>query len=638
MPKISALTALGPTPAGNDRLVIVDTSAGETKGIPAWAAVGFKNVAALLADTTMSYSGTDAVAENDLVWVKDGNFVYKVRASGASDHHLTNANATPVKLDLVSQPADPKGVGAAGDGTTDDNSKVVSSMTVASGGSLKLSGTYRITAQVAPAADTHISGHGRGSGLKTTTTDHHLVNIVTDGVTVENLKLEGTNGTTVLNNSAIVVSTSGTNTKILNTELTGMSGYALYVTGGAEYGIFGFSHVHDLAGSYTNTSDVGLYSDAHNFAVAYNRLDGGAGTQVGVLQQLNSTDHKITFNYIGAHTAYGAIDYDTTPRTTYNLFLGNTVEDIDGATLSGTSGAGFYAASTGGQIISANHFKNTNISTTDESLAPGSIGINGAFSPLLVNGNYINGANWYGTLVTATTGAIVHHADNVYFECDKTPIYVKASSHANLVGGSITALTTTPLTQRGIGVNPAGGGPFTGVSIIGHRIRGTGYRSIDCNVTNNLLISGNNISETAGYGIVAAGGAGLVVSGNVVDVTASTSSGIALYLSNQTYTTVSGNVFKSGHTTIISIDGTCTGTRIDKSNIIVGESNPMNFINNAGTGCIVEMWGTAAPTLLAHQVGDIVWNSAPSAGGTPGWICTTAGTPGTWKAMASVAA
>lgn len=48
--------------------------------------------------------------------------------------------------------------------------------------------------------------------------------------------------------------------------------------------------------------------------------------------------------------------------------------------------------------------------------------------------------------------------------------------------------------------------------------------------------------------------------------------------------------------------------------------------------------GAAAPTTGTWQRGDIVFNSTPSAGGTPGWTCTTAGTPGTWKAMANVAA
>ena len=48
--------------------------------------------------------------------------------------------------------------------------------------------------------------------------------------------------------------------------------------------------------------------------------------------------------------------------------------------------------------------------------------------------------------------------------------------------------------------------------------------------------------------------------------------------------------------------------------------------------------GAAAPVAGTWAVGDIVWNTAPAAGGAPGWVCTTAGTPGTWKAMANLAA
>ena len=47
---------------------------------------------------------------------------------------------------------------------------------------------------------------------------------------------------------------------------------------------------------------------------------------------------------------------------------------------------------------------------------------------------------------------------------------------------------------------------------------------------------------------------------------------------------------------------------------------------------------TAVPTTGTWKRGDIVWNSQPAAGGASGWVCTTAGTPGTWKAMANLAA
>lgn len=45
---------------------------------------------------------------------------------------------------------------------------------------------------------------------------------------------------------------------------------------------------------------------------------------------------------------------------------------------------------------------------------------------------------------------------------------------------------------------------------------------------------------------------------------------------------------------------------------------------------------SAAPVTGAWRVGDTAWNSNPGAGQPPGWVCTTAGTPGTWKAMANL--
>jgi len=52
----------------------------------------------------------------------------------------------------------------------------------------------------------------------------------------------------------------------------------------------------------------------------------------------------------------------------------------------------------------------------------------------------------------------------------------------------------------------------------------------------------------------------------------------------------------------------------------------------------VQTYAASTPAAGEWSRGDIIWNNTPSAGGTPGWVCTTGGTPGTWKAMANVAA
>lgn len=45
----------------------------------------------------------------------------------------------------------------------------------------------------------------------------------------------------------------------------------------------------------------------------------------------------------------------------------------------------------------------------------------------------------------------------------------------------------------------------------------------------------------------------------------------------------------------------------------------------------------AAPATGTHVVGAEAWDPTPAAAGVPGWVCVTAGTPGTWKAMAALA-
>ena len=70
---------------------------------------------------------------------------------------------------------------------------------------------------------------------------------------------------------------------------------------------------------------------------------------------------------------------------------------------------------------------------------------------------------------------------------------------------------------------------------------------------------------------------------------------------------------------------------------------PLNIVPYSAT---VFPWGpgnkvgfaASAPSSGTWSRGDVVWNTQPSASGPPGWVCVSSGTPGTWKAMANLAA
>jgi len=49
-------------------------------------------------------------------------------------------------------------------------------------------------------------------------------------------------------------------------------------------------------------------------------------------------------------------------------------------------------------------------------------------------------------------------------------------------------------------------------------------------------------------------------------------------------------------------------------------------------------FGAAAPTTGTWAQGDIVINTGAAASGQVGWVCVTAGTPGTWKTFGVIVA
>jgi hypothetical protein len=49
-------------------------------------------------------------------------------------------------------------------------------------------------------------------------------------------------------------------------------------------------------------------------------------------------------------------------------------------------------------------------------------------------------------------------------------------------------------------------------------------------------------------------------------------------------------------------------------------------------------YAAAAPTTGTWLQGEVVYNTAPAAGGFVGWVCTTSGTPGTWKTFGVISA
>jgi hypothetical protein len=205
----------------------------------------------------------------------------------------------------------------------------------------------------------------------------------------------------------------------------------------------------------------------------------------------------------------------------------------------------------------------------------------------------VNNVSITGTTSGTQEKVVMSSVENAVV--NNVSIYGGANIEIDLLG--LTNCTLSNFVMRNSGANAVRLRDSTGTTINGINLDGT--------ITNALLLNPTtSLSKTIIKNAVVNGATnGLVASGTVNDIY------------------IDGNL--DGATTPINQSGVTTGY------ISVGVLGALRR-NAFGFG--------AAPTVGTWNRGDIVWNSSPSAGGVPGWVCVASGTPGTWKAMAAVAA
>ena len=104
-------------------------------------------------------------------------------------------------------------------------------------------------------------------------------------------------------------------------------------------------------------------------------------------------------------------------------------------------------------------------------------------------------------------------------------------------------------------------------------------------------------------------------------------------LENNIYEQSVGSAY-SGYIRIY--DGTISEVCESLSSFTTGSSQ-YSVYNSTGTEQKTAI-STTAPTTNSWKRGDRVWNPYPAAGGTEGWICTTASPSGVWKTFGVIEA
>lgn len=217
------------------------------------------------------------------------------------------------------------------------------------------------------------------------------------------------------------------------------------------------------------------------------------------------------------------------------------------------------------------------------------------------------------------------------------------AKRVNVSGNSINGVTL-----YGIYGYQTGTGRIEDISITNNHIVSTSYGifTSTASLIGGAKVAGNTI-KSGSYGIYIQALSASENELTLVDNIIALANQYAIYLKNIKYISILGNISRtvSANSRMLVVD-TCNGHVTIANNIAeAGTTTGLYLLTGTGTSTQTNnswnptiSYGTAAPTTGTYTVGDIVYNTAPAPSGYTGWICTTAGTPGTWKGFGLIEA
>lgn len=415
------------------------------------------------------------------------------------------------------------------------------------------------------------------------------------------------------------------------------------------------NYFHDFPStSAGDKSDIVVYRNSSFNTVVGNRCFAGLNADHGIFVQdpggLGATlpaNNKIVENWVGDHKSYGIVFYiGGATQAANNQCISNTVQNITGTGIAGASGSGIYCVGNGlgAQIIAYNFVRNCCISTTSAANGPGGISVNDTLtntSKIVIVGNVVEEmTQGSGILVSTIQGGAVVQGNVVRIPTSNTG---GGAGGATLQGDGIRLNTSSDIDVIGNEVRNLGNGDaffsVAGtVSVDRINVTGNTFRAAVGNalrmdrlaafVHTDCVVSANQLRSDSAANLIQLVGVDRVsVTGN----NGGANTGAAISVNAATGVRVVGSSMNTNGTNGLVTAGTCTGSNYDSSNRINGN------VNNGGTGFRVEITAAATPAAGTYVAGDTVWYLAPAAGAAPGAICTTGGSPGTWKTMAVLA-
>lgn len=156
-----------------------------------------------------------------------------------------------------------------------------------------------------------------------------------------------------------------------------------------------------------------------------------------------------------------------------------------------------------------------------------------------------------------------------------------------------------------------------------------------CNFSsvNEGIIDGNIVTYTgtaSGKGILIQPNHSLHFTNNILIDDTNSSSAFAIY-----FTTPPSTTYVNENNSVGALRSGWVYDNLHNTEYVQGNIGP--YLKQGTYGGRI-FYGAGIPSVGTWKQGDILFNNAPTAGGTLGWVCVTAGDPGTWKAITGISA
>lgn len=463
---------------------------------------------------------------------------------------------------------------------------------------------------------------------------------VFDGNAVDNVSISGGTvqacGTlsTETDGNGIRFRTSGRGNSVTGVTVTGHKGWGVLIADQENAKVHGCaffdSPATDSDTNATTKGDIGILGSASNVSVLGNVCESGNAIAVGAFTQTSGDIIDgliIAANAIKGYRQYGITCYKNDPAHSFidTVITGNTVCDISGATAFSADGTfpfgcAIYVQGVEDAVVSSNTTARTHTAVVSFSsnLTPAAIGATNN-TRILICDNTCTDDAMHGIEVSepnnqgAAIGACAIRG-NIVTSMGDVGIYVVQRANVDV---DLNLVDTTG--GQGIFVDNSTT-KRANVNVRSNTVRNVTLAGISVNFVQNSSVFGNRVYGNANYPIIINNADNFDMSFNQVITTAGLAIVVDTACANFTY---NGN----------SVEG--TGTSVAH----YMDSRPLSPSGNVQTGCTNTWGGTyaigraAAPASGTWAVGDQTYNVAPGPAGYAGWICTTAGTPGTHKGV-----